>query len=171
MNGMSFGPHSFSDLDFADDVPLLAELLELLVPALEMMASEAASLRLEVNWQKTKVQALGSREDEPSTIIVQGPEVAVVENLSILALLTLSWYLTSQCHHLYGTQNLNSHIWKSTISISIKLKWYDTYILPIFLYDSLSAGQFPLPTHNKIDALDQQCLRIKWCYHVQNDVI
>ena len=34
----SFGPHSFSDLEFADDVALLAELLELLVPALEMMA-------------------------------------------------------------------------------------------------------------------------------------
>ena len=32
---MSFGPHSFSDLDFADDVALLAELLELLVPAPE----------------------------------------------------------------------------------------------------------------------------------------
>jgi len=27
------------------------------------MASEAASVGLEVNWQKTKVQALGSRED------------------------------------------------------------------------------------------------------------
>jgi len=41
-NGVSFGPHSFSDLDFADDVALLAELLELLI--LEMMATEAASL-------------------------------------------------------------------------------------------------------------------------------
>ena len=29
----------FSDLDFADDVTLLTELLELLVPALETMAS------------------------------------------------------------------------------------------------------------------------------------
>jgi len=28
MNGVSFGPHSFSDLDFADDVALLAKLLE-----------------------------------------------------------------------------------------------------------------------------------------------
>jgi len=55
--GVSFGPHSFSDLDFADDVALLAELLELLVPALETMASEAASLWLELNWQETKVQA------------------------------------------------------------------------------------------------------------------
>jgi len=47
--GVSFGPHSFSDLDFADDVALLADLLELLVPALETMASEAASLGLELN--------------------------------------------------------------------------------------------------------------------------
>jgi len=43
INGVSFGPRSFSDLDFANDVTLLAELLELLVPALETMASEAAS--------------------------------------------------------------------------------------------------------------------------------
>jgi len=41
------------------------KLLELLVPALKMMASEATFLGLEVNWQKTKVQAVGSREDEP----------------------------------------------------------------------------------------------------------
>ena len=41
----------------------LAELLELLVPILETIASEAASLGFEVNWQKTKVQALGCRED------------------------------------------------------------------------------------------------------------
>jgi len=47
--GVSFGPHCFSDLDFAYDVALLAKLLELLVPALETMASEAASLGLELN--------------------------------------------------------------------------------------------------------------------------
>ena len=43
INGVSFGPRSFSDLDFANNVALLAELLELLVPALETVASEATS--------------------------------------------------------------------------------------------------------------------------------
>ena len=57
-HGVSFGQHSFTDLDFADDVCFLAELLELLVPVLETMASEAASLGLEVNWLKTKVLSL-----------------------------------------------------------------------------------------------------------------
>ena len=63
--GVAFGQSSFTDLDFADDVSVLAELLELLVPILETMASEAASLGLEVNWQKTKVKALDCREDVP----------------------------------------------------------------------------------------------------------
>jgi len=36
---VSFGPHSFTDLDFANGVALLAELLELPAPILEMMAS------------------------------------------------------------------------------------------------------------------------------------
>jgi len=56
---VSFGSHSFTDLDFADDVALLAKLLELLVPALEMMASEAASLWLEVKCEKTKSPSSG----------------------------------------------------------------------------------------------------------------
>jgi len=54
-----FGQRSFTDLDFADDVSLVAELLELLVPILETMAHEAASLGLEVNWQKTKGTGFG----------------------------------------------------------------------------------------------------------------
>ena len=52
MNGVSFGNHSYTNSDFADDVCLLAELMELLVPVLEALATEAESLGLEVNWQK-----------------------------------------------------------------------------------------------------------------------
>jgi len=77
--GVAFGQGSFTDLDFADDVSLLAELLELLVPILETNASEAASLGFEVNWHKTQVQALDCREDMPLTINVQGQDVMVVE--------------------------------------------------------------------------------------------
>jgi len=82
--GVAFGQSSFTDLDFADDVSLLAELLQLLVPILETMASEAASLELKVNWQKTKAQALGCREDMALTIKVQGQVVMVVEEFVYL---------------------------------------------------------------------------------------
>jgi len=78
--GVAFGQSFFTDLNFADDVSLLAEMLELFVFILETIASEAASLGLEVNWQKTKVQALGCREDMPLTIKVQGHNVMVIED-------------------------------------------------------------------------------------------
>jgi len=52
MSGASSGLQSFSHLDLAQNATLLAELFELYVPALEMMASEAASLGLKMNWQK-----------------------------------------------------------------------------------------------------------------------
>ena len=81
---MAFGQSSFTDLNFADDVSLLAELLELLVPILETIASEAASLWFEVNWQKIQVQALGCRDDMPLTIKVQGQDVMVVEEFVYL---------------------------------------------------------------------------------------
>jgi len=58
-NGVSFGQDSYTDLDITNDVYLLAELLELLILVLETMAREATSLGFKVNWQKTKVQALG----------------------------------------------------------------------------------------------------------------
>jgi len=48
------------------------------------MASESASLRLELNWQKTKIQTLGSRKDEPSTITVLRQEITVVEEFVYL---------------------------------------------------------------------------------------
>ena len=44
MNGISFGDHSYTNLDFADDLHLLAELMELLVQILEALATEAESL-------------------------------------------------------------------------------------------------------------------------------
>jgi len=88
--GVAFGQSSFTDLDFANNVSRLAELLELLVPILETIASEAASLGFEVNWQKIKVQALGCREDMPLTIEVQGQDIMVVEEFVYLGSLSHS---------------------------------------------------------------------------------
>jgi len=58
MVGTSVGSESFSDLDFADDVALLAETLSLLVLALEIMDEEAGPLGLTINWSKTKIQTM-----------------------------------------------------------------------------------------------------------------
>jgi len=127
------------------------------------MATEAASLGLDVNWQKTKVQAVGSREDKPSTVTAQGQEVAVVENLSILALLSAQQLTSSpdisRRNAITGAamQNLDSQIWKSRISISTKLKLYNACILSIFLNGSECWAVTKRDLY-KTDALDQWCL-------------
>jgi len=176
--GVAFGQSSFTDLDFADDVSLLAELLELLVPILETIASEAASLGLEVNWQKTQVQALGCREDMPLTIKVQGQDVMVVKEIVYLGCLIHS-STGSICDisrqsaiTRAAPQSLENQIWRSRLAISTKLKLYNTCILPIFLYGS-DCWAISKMDACKIDALDQWCLRmllgIKWFQFVWND--
>jgi len=149
--GVAFGQSSLTDLDFSDDVSLLAELL--LVPILETMACEAASLGLEVNWQKTKVQALGSREDMPLTIKVQGHDVIVVKEFVYLGSLIHS-STGSTCdisRRIFITrtamQSLENQIWRSPLAISTKLKLYNTCILPIFLYGSDCWLRFGLMHH------------------------
>ena len=126
--GVAFGKNSFTDLDFADDISLLAELLELSVPILETIAREAASLGFDVNWQKTKVQALGCREDMPLTIKVQGQDVMVVEEFVYLGSLIHS-STGSTCDISRGSaitraamQSLENQIWRSRLAISTKLK-------------------------------------------------
>src|SRR6218665_1407789 len=46
----------FLDLDYADDVALLAEMLEVLILSLHVMQEEARPFGLEINWSKTKIQ-------------------------------------------------------------------------------------------------------------------
>ena len=69
-------------------------------------------------------------------------------------------------------QSLDNQIWRSRLTISTKLKLYNTCILPIFLYGS-DCWAISKTDARKIDALDQWCQRmllgIKWYQSVRND--
>jgi len=77
---------SFTDLDFADDVALLADMLSVLVLALEVMDREAHPLGLTINWAKTKIQNLGDLDgvNRMHYATVQGNQVEVVESFTYL---------------------------------------------------------------------------------------
>jgi len=180
MNGVSLGEQSFTDLDFADDVSLLAELLELLVPVLEVFQEEAAPLGLEVNWQKTMVQALGSTKDEPASLRVCGHDVQCVETFIYLGSL-----IHSSCSSeaeirrrsamtRTAMQSLDRQIWRSRISTPTKLHLYNVYILPIMLYGS-ECWTVTKADAQRIDATDQWCLRrildIRWNDFVRNEEV
>jgi len=75
---------SFTDLDFADDVALLADMLSVLVLALEVMDREAHPLGLTINWAKTEIQNLGDLDgvNRMHYATVQGNQVEVVESFT-----------------------------------------------------------------------------------------
>ena len=54
MTGVTLGNKVFTDLDFADDVSVLAEMLEVLVLALTVMQEEASTFGLQIIWSKTE---------------------------------------------------------------------------------------------------------------------
>ena len=54
LTDVTLGKEVFTDLDFADDVSLLAEMLEVLVLALTVIQEEASTFGLQINWSKTK---------------------------------------------------------------------------------------------------------------------
>ena len=66
--GVSIGLDYFTDLDYADDVALLVELLDLQEPVLLNFSDEASKLSLQVNWKKTVVQSLNDAQGFPSSI-------------------------------------------------------------------------------------------------------
>jgi len=67
--GIQVGQHTFTDIDYADDVALLVDKQESFRAALVSMDEEASKFGLRVSWTKTKIQNLGSGPT-PSPIIV-----------------------------------------------------------------------------------------------------
>jgi len=51
---VSLGQEVFTDLDFADDVSITAEMLEVLILALEITNEESSALGLEINWKRPR---------------------------------------------------------------------------------------------------------------------
>ena len=81
--GASLGDDFFSDLDYADDVALLAEMLEVFIPSLEIMQNEANPFGLEFNWSKTKIQTTIDTS-VPQQVQVAGNTEDIVKSFTYL---------------------------------------------------------------------------------------
>ena len=83
--GASFGNVKISDLDFADDAVIIAETLDILLGALEVLNKESEPLGLRVSWVKTKIQAFNDILDAAVlSVPVCGEDVEVVERFTYL---------------------------------------------------------------------------------------
>ena len=83
--GASFGNVKMSDLDFADDAVILAETLDILLGALEVLNEESEPLALWLSSVKTKIQAFNDILDAAIlSAPVCGEDVEVTERFTYL---------------------------------------------------------------------------------------
>ncbi|XP_076039380.1 uncharacterized protein LOC143024457 [Oratosquilla oratoria] len=83
--GASLGNTKVTDLVFADDATLLAEMLEILVVGLESLHREARPFRPEVSWTKTKVQEFEALlDDTVQSVHAYGMDTEVSEMFTYL---------------------------------------------------------------------------------------
>jgi len=78
------GEEVFTDLDYADDVALLAQMLKMLLLSLSVMNEEAKLLGLHINGKKTKIQQIGEPYYSQSHLTVAGESVEIVDSFVYL---------------------------------------------------------------------------------------
>ena len=173
----SLGTETFADLYYADDVALLAEMLEVLLLALEMLKDEAHPLGLEDNWQKTKIQSTIDPDTLLASVPVSGNSVDIVQSfVYLVSKIHASGSSEPEVQHRIGLakscfNQLNRGIWRSSISISTKVHLYRVFIQPIVLYGS-ETWVLTRALEDRITAFGTICLRrilwIPYMDHVTN---
>ena len=126
--------HRFTDLYYADDVALFAELLDTFVDVLETLSLEASPLGLKINWVKTKIQSLSDFSPSP------------VQSLRIVAAFTyLGARITSDCssdleilRRIQLARSVSGRLMKiwtnHNLSLSTKIRVLNTPVIPVLLY-------------------------------------
>jgi len=175
--GATVGKEVFTDLDYADDVALLAQILEMLLLSLSVMNEEAKPLGLHINWSKTKIQQIGEPRYSQSHLMVAGENVEIADSFVCLGSLMDTRGgsdLEIRCHIEITTgcmTLLDRHIWRSPISLDTKIRLYRAYILPLLLY-GLETCTTAKELCRRIDSFDcwclQKILRIPYTKHVTN---
>jgi len=140
------------------------------------MQEEASTFDLQINWSKTKILQLPSSYSS-STVQVADGHVKVVDAFVYLGCMIDSsggsrgevlrrTGLARSCMSM-----LEKKIWKSSIRLETKLRFYQTYIVPVLMYgcETWATTKYLL---SRLDAFDtwalRKILRIPYTRHVSN---
>ena len=178
--GASVGNTKITDLVFADDAVILAESLDVLAMALEVLHEEAKPLGLRVSWTKTKVQAFGGLlDDTVESVHTCGENIEVSERFT---------YLGSVVHNDGGSgqevnrriglahgvmDSLNTSIWRCRyLRRKTKIRIFKSLVLPVLLY-ACETWTLNRDLKRRLDAFGTKCLRrimgYRWDDFVSNE--
>uniref|UniRef100_A0A672N5B5 Reverse transcriptase domain-containing protein n=1 Tax=Sinocyclocheilus grahami TaxID=75366 RepID=A0A672N5B5_SINGR len=144
------GQNRLTDLDFVDDIALLAENSYHLQEITSSLHEEAAKVGLHISAEKSKVMHMGAQADMPS-IKVDGSDIEEVSRFTYLgSTIGQDGDATSVFQQMCKTCS------SASILLSIKLRLYTTIILPMATY--AAETQVSLQKHEHLFQVSHTCL-------------
>ncbi len=170
--GTSFGEVRISDLDFADDAVIFAEIVEILIEALEKLSEESEPLGLRVSWVKTKVQAFnGILGPAVQSVTVGRESVELTDRFTYLG---SDISVTSCCDlevnkrlgRAWGVMDsLNKGVWRCRyLCRRTKVAVFRTLVLPVLLY-GCETWTLPIDLRRRLNSFGTKSLRRILGYH------
>ncbi len=170
-----------ADLDFADDIALLAESREKLQQLTTRLEKFALKIGLRINIKKTQVMQM-SREDEDllMPITIGNQPLTDIDRFTYFGSVIAQDGdaepdVTQRIGKAANVFQRMRNIWKSpSINTSLKIRLYMSIVLPMAIYAS-ETWKNTVRIGHKLDVFHQQCLRyilhVTYHDHVTNEEI
>jgi hypothetical protein len=181
--GLELGEERLTDLDFADDVALLADSWMALALMLERMEAVTQDYGINISTKKTEVMCVRREQERLAVedVVMRGEMLKQVDEFVYLgSVFTADGRCTRDVERrkavaatAYNT--LESKIWRRReISRGIKMRIFNAVVLPIMMYGA-TAWALTRTEEKKLDAFEMKLLRrmegIRWDDFVRNDDI
>ena len=170
------GPKTVTDVDFADDIALLAESIENARELLHRVEKSAASVGLHINASKTKVMTFNLEDDSNTIQSITGEAISTVDDFVYLG----SWIENTdrdvkirKAKAWAAIHRLKS-IWKSDLSKRLKIRLFLAACESVLLYGAeswtLTQGQ-----EKSLDGTYTKMLRmvlgVSWADKMSNEIL
>ena len=163
--GVRVGQETVIDLDFADDVALLADTWMVLASMVMRMEGVTQKFGINISAKKSEVMYVGrgSGEVRVEDVTLRGETIREVGEFTYLgSVVTTDGKSTKDiekrragARRAFGT--LRQRLWKRReISLRVKMKIFNAIILPVLLYGA-TAWALTRTEENRLDALEMGC--------------
>ena len=178
--GIPWSDHDrLGDLDFADDIALLEENETKLQLATNKLDENASKIGLKINAEKSKVMCINA-DASVQGIILGTQRLDDVEKFTYLgSVIDKNGDAETDVRCRIGKaaavfRRLN-RIWSSpTISLTIKLRLFNSIVIPTAIYAS-ETWRMSASINHKLNVFQQRCLRrimkVRYFHHVTNEDI
>ena len=177
--GIQLGEYQLTDLDYADDIAIIAPSACVLQEALMIFQEEANFVGMQISWPKTKLMAITPNPTSHVPLKICDMEVLFVDSFTYLGSLitndgSSSHDITSRIAKAASAMHglSNPLFRKHRISIQTKINMYSALVVSVLLYGSEA---WALADRRRLDVFDMRCqrrlLRVFWQQHISNHSI